>query len=75
MQGNAVLQNNRAHQVTGVTQYYLSRRTFLYAEAIYQHASGDAPDTQAWINALNASGSASTTGNQLLARIGMSTRF
>ncbi|AOJ94835.1 porin [Burkholderia multivorans] len=75
MQGNDPLANSRAHQVSGVVQYSLSKRTFLYAEAIFQHASGDSPVTQAWIDELNAPGSASTTGNQLLARIGMSTRF
>lgn len=75
MQGNGALDNNRAHQVSGVVQYHLSKRTFLYAEAIYQRASGDGPVTQAWINGLNAPGSASSSGNQVLARIGMSTRF
>lgn len=75
MQGNAALDNNRAQQVSGAIQYHLSKRTFLYAQAIYQHASGDGADTQAWIDELNTPGSASTTGNQLLARIGMSTRF
>ena len=75
MQGNEVLDNNRAHQLSGVVQYHLSKRTFLYAEGIYQHASGDGPVTQAWINALNQPGSASTTGSQVLARVGVSTRF
>ncbi|CAB3771542.1 MULTISPECIES: porin [Burkholderia] len=75
MDGNAVLDNNRAHQVSGVVQYHLSKRTFVYVEGIYQHASGDAPVTQAWINALNQPGSASTSGTQVLARIGLSTRF
>lgn len=75
MDGNAVLDNNRAHQVSGVVQYHLSKRTFVYVEGIYQHASGDGPVTQAWINALNEPGSASTSGSQVLARIGLSTRF
>jgi predicted porin len=75
MQGSDTLDNNRAHQVSGVVQYHLSKRTFVYMEGIYQHASGDGPVTQAWINALNQPGSASTTGSQVLARVGVSTRF
>ncbi|WP_244115849.1 porin [Burkholderia cepacia] len=75
MDGNAMLDNNRANQVSGVVQYHLSKRTFVYVEGIYQHASGDAPVTHAWINALNQPGGASTSGTQVLARVGLSTRF
>ena len=75
MGGATRVANNRAHQLSGVVQYHLSKRTFLYAEGIHQHASGDEPMTQAWINALNQPGSASPTGSQVLARVGVSTRF
>lgn len=75
MHGNEVLNHNRAHQVSGVVQYHLSKRTFLYAEAIYQRANGDQAVTNAWINALLQPGAASSTGSQTLARIGVSTRF
>jgi predicted porin len=50
--------------------YKLSRRTDLYAEAMYQHASGRG--YQAFIN---TSGGASSTANQIVGTIGMRTRF
>ncbi|GBH23326.1 porin [Burkholderia vietnamiensis] len=58
------------HQVDLQAVYKLSRRTDLYAEAMYQHASGRG--YQAFIN---TSGGASTTANQLVGTIGMRTRF
>ena len=50
--------------------YKLSRRTDVYAEAMYQHAAGRG--YQAFIN---GSGGASSTANQIVGTIGMRTRF
>ncbi|CAG9184914.1 porin [Cupriavidus pampae] len=75
MRGNEALQNNRAQQVTGAIQYHLSKRTTAYVEAIYQHASGDGPATQAWINSLPATAGAASSHVQTLMRIGLATRF
>jgi len=58
------------HQVDLQAVYKLSRRTDLYAEAMYQHASGRG--YQAFIN---TSGGASSTANQIVGTIGMRTRF
>ncbi|UEP31932.1 MULTISPECIES: porin [unclassified Burkholderia] len=58
------------HQVDLQAVYKLSRRTDLYAEAMYQHASGRG--YQAFIN---TSGGASSTANQVVGTIGMRTRF
>ena len=75
MDGNEVLSNNRAHQFSGALQYHVSKRTFVYAQAIYQRASGDNAVTQAWINALLQPDAAASNRSQTLARIGMSTQF
>ncbi|PWT92197.1 MAG: porin [Proteobacteria bacterium] len=75
MHGNETLDHNRAHQINGALQYHLSKRTLVYAEAIYQRASGDNAVTQAWINALLQPGAAASNRSQTLARIGVSTRF
>ncbi|PRF62550.1 porin [Burkholderia multivorans] len=58
------------HQVDLQAVYKLSRRTDVYAEAMYQHASGRG--YQAFIN---GSGGASSTPNQIVGTIGMRTRF
>ncbi|RAA77789.1 porin, partial [Burkholderia multivorans] len=58
------------HQVDLQAVYKLSRRTDVYAEAMYQHASGRG--YQAFIN---GSGGASSTPNQIVGAIGMRTRF
>ncbi|WP_396330656.1 porin [Burkholderia anthina] len=58
------------HQVDLQAVYKLSRRTDVYAEAMYQHASGRG--YQAFIN---TSGGASSTANQIVGTIGMRTRF
>ena len=75
MHGNEKLDNNRAHQISGALQYHLSKRTFVYAEAIYQRASGDNAATRAWINGLLQPDAAASKGSQALARLGVSTRF
>ncbi|WP_175855769.1 porin [Burkholderia anthina] len=58
------------HQVDLQAVYKLSRRTDVYAEAMYRHASGRG--YQAFIN---TSGGASSTANQIVGTIGMRTRF
>jgi len=58
------------HQVDLQAVYKLSRRTDVYAEAMYQHASGRG--YQAFIN---GSGGASSTPNQIVGTVGMRTRF
>ncbi|MBU9511677.1 porin [Burkholderia multivorans] len=58
------------HQIDLQAVYKLSRRTDVYAEAMYQHASGRG--YQAFIN---GSGGASSTPNQIVGTIGMRTRF
>jgi len=58
------------HQVDLQTVYSLSKRTDLYAEALYQHASG-----HGYVAFINASGGASSTANQIVGTVGMRTRF
>ncbi|MBN3845890.1 MULTISPECIES: porin [Burkholderiaceae] len=72
MQGNAVLLDNKAHEVAASVMYSLSKRTSVYVEGIYQRATGSNGSATAWINGLSAP---SSTGSQLLTRIGMTTTF
>ena len=58
------------HQVDLQAVYKLSRRTDVYAEAMYQHASG-----RGYRAFINNSGGASSTPNQIVGTIGMRTRF
>lgn len=58
------------NQVNAIARYSLSKRTELYAEAMYQHATGN----KNVANMYNAGG-ASTTGNQVMGAVGMLTRF
>lgn len=73
MSGNSQLDSNKAHQVTAAMQYALSKRTSVYAEAVYQRVSGNG--AQAWINGLNGPDGQSSSNAQLLTRIGMITHF
>jgi predicted porin len=75
MKGNAVLDNNRAQQVTTALQYNFSKRTLAYVEAVYQRAGGDGQLTQAWINGLNQPGGAANNQSQTLARVGLQMKF
>lgn len=75
MDGNAKLNNNRAHQVTGAVQYYFSKRTLAYVEAVYQRAAGNNGEAHAWINGLLQPDAAANGSSQMLARIGLVTRF
>lgn len=74
MHGNAELQHNRAHQITTAVQYNFSSRTTVYAEMIFQRASGDG-GARAWINGLLQTNGGSSGQYQALARIGLQTRF
>ncbi len=58
------------NQVNAITRYSLSKRTEVYAEAMYQHATGN----KNVANMFN-SGGASSTGNQVMGAVGMLTRF
>ncbi|MGG2041236.1 porin [Burkholderia gladioli] len=68
MAGNAVLQDNRAHQLNLTLDYALSKRSDVYVSAAYQHAGGDSNTARAWI--LFTAGP-SSSGNQVIARVGM----
>ncbi|GAB7539144.1 porin [Burkholderia sp. 3C] len=58
------------NQVNAIARYALSKRTELYAEAMYQHATGNKN-----VAMLYNAGGASTTGNQVMGAVGMLTRF
>jgi predicted porin len=72
MKGNAVLSHNRAQQVTSALQYSLSKRTTVYAEAVFQWTGGDVEGAHnAWINGIGQSSS----DHQLVGRLGLQTTF
>jgi GBP family porin len=50
--------------------YSLSKRTDVYTEGMYQHASG-----RNYVAFINTAGGASSTGNQVVGTVGMRTRF
>ncbi|BCF92419.1 MULTISPECIES: porin [Paraburkholderia] len=58
------------NQVNAQAIYAFSKRTDVYAEAMYQHAIG-----QHYVAFINTSGGASSTANQVVATIGMRHRF
>ncbi|WP_414439751.1 porin [Burkholderia sp. 22PA0106] len=70
MKGNAQLTHNFAHQVTAGAQYWLSKRTDVYIDLVFQQAGGDA-GADAWINGL----SQSSSSRQTALRIGLATTF
>jgi general bacterial porin, GBP family len=57
-------------QVNAIARYSLSKRTELYAEAMFQHATGN-KNVAVMYNA----GGSSSTGNQVMGAVGMLTRF
>lgn len=72
MKGNAVVDNNHAHQITAVADYSLSKRTTVYAETVYQRTNSGA---QALISGVLDSNGTSSGPSQFLARIGIENRF
>jgi len=58
------------HQVNLQTVYSFSKRTDVYAEAMYQHVIG-----HNYVAFVNTSGGAASTANQVVATIGLRTRF
>jgi predicted porin len=65
MSGNKVLNNNKASQINALIDYSLSKRTNVYASAIYQHATGNGAQAEI-ITLAPASGA-----NQLSFRVGI----
>jgi predicted porin len=73
MKGNQAVGDTAANQFAATVSYALSRRTRVYAEAIYQRSNSDSAG--AWINGLPSADSESSSKNQLLSRIGILTSF
>ncbi|WP_322062022.1 porin [Paraburkholderia sp. J63] len=57
-------------QVDAQAVYRLSKRTDLYAEAMYQHATG-----HNYVAFINTAGGASSTANQVVGTVGLRARF
>lgn len=70
-QGNAVLSDNKAQQVSLTYAHDLSKKTFVYATVIRQWAGGDGQALATIIG----SGGTSSGSTQTLSRIGMTVRF
>jgi GBP family porin len=63
-------QDPKFNQINAQVVYLFSKRTDVYAEAMYQHAIGNKIDAY-----INNSGGASSTGNQVVGTVGIRTRF
>ncbi|HKT99489.1 MAG TPA: porin [Paraburkholderia sp.] len=72
MKGNAYLNDSHAHQITAVLDHSLSKRTSVYAEAVYQRANEGA---QALISGVLDPNGTSSGPSQFVARIGVQTHF
>ncbi|WP_233271864.1 porin [Paraburkholderia acidiphila] len=72
MKGNAYLDNNHAHQITAIVDHFLSKRTVVYAETVYQRTNSGA---QALISGVLDPDGTSSGPNQFIARVGVQTRF
>jgi predicted porin len=72
MKGNSVVDDNHAHQVAGIVDYALSKRTSVYVLGLYQRASSGG---LAQINGMNSADGASSGATQAIARVGLHTRF
>jgi predicted porin len=73
MKGNEAAGGAAANQFAATVSYALSRRTKVYAEAIYQRSNSST--SGAWINGLPSADSESSSKNQLLSRVGLLTSF
>lgn len=72
MKGNAILNNNHAHQISSIAEYSLSKRTSIYTMAVYQRVNHGA---YALVNGITDTDGSSTSESQLLLRVGLHTRF
>ncbi|WP_321888637.1 porin [Paraburkholderia bannensis] len=67
--GNRVVGTQHGHQFAAIAEYFLSKRTSVYVMGVYQRASGDS------LASITGTGAVSDGQNQLVARIGMHTKF
>jgi predicted porin len=58
------------NQVNLQAVYAFSKRTDVYAEGMYQHATG-----HGYVAVINGAGGASSSANQVVGTVGMRTRF
>ncbi|WP_233862262.1 porin [Paraburkholderia adhaesiva] len=72
MKGNGFLDNNHAHQISASVDYFLSKRTMVYTQAVYQRANSGA---QALISGILDPNGTSSGPSQFLTRVGIETRF
>jgi predicted porin len=72
MKGDAFLKNNHAHQITAILDYFLSKRTTVYVEGVYQRTNDGA---RALINGVLDPDGTSSGPSQLIVRVGVDTRF
>ncbi|MGS0896972.1 porin [Burkholderia stagnalis] len=72
LKGNAQLNKNHDNEIDTIAEYFLSKRSSVYAMAVYQRTNKDA---QALISGLTGPTASSSGPNQLVARIGLHTRF
>lgn len=72
MKGNEQLANNHAHQGALIAEYFLSKRSSIYVMSVYQRANEGA---QALIMGFTGPTAASSGSSQLVARVGLRTRF
>ncbi|MEQ5842976.1 porin [Paraburkholderia acidicola] len=72
MKGNDAVDSNHAHQLSASISYFLSKRTSVYVDGVYQRANNGA---NALINGLIGPAAAASGASQAIARIGMVTHF
>ncbi|RQH04245.1 porin [Paraburkholderia dinghuensis] len=72
MKGNGYLNNNHAHRISASIDYFRSKRTMVYTQAVNQRANAGA---QALISGILAPNGTSSGPSQFLTRVGIETRF